>query len=265
MGAFPLEGGSGCQGVAVWVVAFSFALLVVGPVGVEVAVGLQGAEFEDGFGGLDAPAGAGDVHAVFDQVAAGAFDDAGGDGPAVREGGGVVQPGGFGFQVAGGLVRGLAFGCGQGSGGGAQGGRDGGGVAVQDFGGAVADPGAGVGAGVGEQAPGGVPQGLDDGDEVADDRDGDAAGGGLGADPGDLVLVAVGQRDPGPFLCRVAAAGFGERGGHDVGGVGGHAGGQPLAGGCRAGPAGAGSQDVVRSAGHGGQVEDRGDLGHPLA
>ena len=51
------------------VVAFVFALEVVG---VEVAVGLEGSELQDGFGDLDALAGAGDVHAVFDQVAPGA-------------------------------------------------------------------------------------------------------------------------------------------------------------------------------------------------
>jgi hypothetical protein len=41
-----------------------------GPVVVEVAVGDQGAELEDGFGAVKAPAGAGDVEAVGDEVAA---------------------------------------------------------------------------------------------------------------------------------------------------------------------------------------------------
>jgi hypothetical protein len=53
------------EDVTVSVVAFVFALEVVG---VEVAVGLEGAELQDGFGDLDALAGAGDVHAVFDQA-----------------------------------------------------------------------------------------------------------------------------------------------------------------------------------------------------
>src|SRR6202046_3607734 len=113
MGAFLLEGGSGGELVAGGVVALVFAVAVVDPVFVEVAVGLEGAEFEDGFGCFGAPAGAGDVHAVFDQVAAGAFDDAGGDGPAVGQGCGVVQPGGLGVEVAGGLFRGLAVGRGE--------------------------------------------------------------------------------------------------------------------------------------------------------
>ena len=69
MGAFPVECVSRGEDVAVSVVAFVFALEVVG---VEVAVGLEGAELQDGFGDLDALAGAGDVHAVFDQVAPGA-------------------------------------------------------------------------------------------------------------------------------------------------------------------------------------------------
>lgn len=40
------------------------ARVVVVEVGVEVAVGVDGAEFEDGFGAVEAPAGAGDVEAV---------------------------------------------------------------------------------------------------------------------------------------------------------------------------------------------------------
>jgi hypothetical protein len=55
---------------------------VVAPVVVEVAVADDGAQGEDGFGALESPAGSGDVEAVADQVAAGSFDDPGGDGPA---------------------------------------------------------------------------------------------------------------------------------------------------------------------------------------
>ena len=102
-------------------------------------------------------------------------------------------------------------------------------------------------------------------DDVDQDGDGDAAGGGLGADPPDLVLVPVGQRDPGPLAARVAAVGLGESRGHDIGGVRGDAGGQPLARGLRARRAGAGGQDRGRGARDRGDVGDRGDLGHPLA
>ncbi len=69
------------------------------------------------------------------------------------------------------------------------------------------DPRSRVRAGLGEQAPGGVPEALDDVDEVADDGDGDVAGGGLGLDAADLVDVAVGQRDPGALAGAPPAGG----------------------------------------------------------
>ncbi|GGZ98642.1 hypothetical protein GCM10010303_04370 [Streptomyces purpurascens] len=86
-----------------------FAGEVEGPVLVEVAVVVQGAEFEDGFGAGRAPAGAGDVEAVADQVAAGALDRAGGDRPARRQGGVVAELVEVAGEVAGAGVDGLAF------------------------------------------------------------------------------------------------------------------------------------------------------------
>jgi hypothetical protein len=71
--------------------AFVLACEVIAPVGVEVAVVDESAELEDGFGAGQAPAAAGDVEAVADQVAAGAFDRAGGDGPARAERGVVTE------------------------------------------------------------------------------------------------------------------------------------------------------------------------------
>jgi len=61
------------------------------PVGVEVAVVDQGTELEDGFGPGQPSAGAGDVEAVGDQVAAGPFDHSDHDRPAGREGAIVAQ------------------------------------------------------------------------------------------------------------------------------------------------------------------------------
>lgn len=63
--------------------AFVFAGGVVAPVGVQVSVGEDGTQSQYGFRCVKAPAGAGDVEAVGDQVAAGALDRAGGDRPAV--------------------------------------------------------------------------------------------------------------------------------------------------------------------------------------
>jgi hypothetical protein len=77
--------------VGAGVEALVFAGRVEDPVVLEVVVRDQCAESEDGFGAVEAPAGAGDVEAVGDQVTAGAFDGAGGDRPAGFECGVVVE------------------------------------------------------------------------------------------------------------------------------------------------------------------------------
>lgn len=90
-----------------------FAGEVVSPVLGEVAVVVESAEFEDGFGAGQAPAGAGDVEPVADQVAAGALDGAGGDRPASRQRGVVAELTQVPGQVAGAGVDGLASGSGK--------------------------------------------------------------------------------------------------------------------------------------------------------
>ncbi len=105
---------------------------------------------------------------------------------------------------------------------------------------------------------------LGDVDQVDDDSDRDVAGGGLRVDLPDLVLVPVGQRDPGGLAAGVAAVGLGEHGGDDLGGVSGHARGQPLVPGRRPRGPRAGSQDVLRGARDGGDDVDRAGLGHSL-
>jgi hypothetical protein len=64
--------------VAAVVVAF-FLFEVEVEVFVEVAVAGEGAELEDGFGAVEAPSGAGDFQAVFDEPPGRAFDRAAGD------------------------------------------------------------------------------------------------------------------------------------------------------------------------------------------
>src|SRR6516225_6561802 len=102
-GAALLEGAlcgeAGGAGVAAEVVALVFVGDVVVPVGAGVAAGVDGAQPEHGLGAGQAPAGSGDAHPVLDQVAAGAFDDPGGDRPPAGEGAGVVHPGLLGVQV----------------------------------------------------------------------------------------------------------------------------------------------------------------------
>jgi hypothetical protein len=58
---------------------------------------------------VESPARACDVDAVFDEVSAGAFADAGRDRPAVGQGGRVVEVGSLVEQVVGGTVGVLAL------------------------------------------------------------------------------------------------------------------------------------------------------------
>ena len=66
-------------------------------------------------------------------------------------------------------------------------------------------------------------------DKVDDDRDGDAAAGGLSGHGLDLRVVPVDEDDPFPLVLQVAAFGLVEGGGDDGGDVLGDRGGQPLA------------------------------------
>ena len=204
---------------------------VEAPVGVEVAAGDDGAELEDGLGAFEAPSRACDVHSVLDDVPAGTLDDPGGDGPAFLQRGGVVQVAVLVVQVAGAFVGAGALGGRVAVGGGAAAdpGRDLGGVPVQDLAGLVSDPFLGGGLALIEEGPGGLPQVFQDVDEVDDDRDRDAAAGGLGGDGLDLGVVAVDEDGPFPLVLRVAALCLAERGGDDGGDVIGDRGGQPLA------------------------------------
>src|SRR5436190_9193251 len=104
------SGGNDAVGVACCVHSLLLLGQVVGPVVVEVAVAAERAELEDRLGAGQAPASARAVHAVFDQVPAGALDRAGGDRPATGERGRVVQVGLLVEQVGGGGVGGLALG-----------------------------------------------------------------------------------------------------------------------------------------------------------
>src|SRR5262245_43377143 len=88
-------GGLGvCEGVCLrgsWeggrraVEAVVLGLSMEGPVGAPVVGEADGAEVEDGVGAGGGPAHTGLLHAVLDEVAAGALNDAGADGPAACE------------------------------------------------------------------------------------------------------------------------------------------------------------------------------------
>src|SRR5262249_5579340 len=168
-----------------------FVCEVVAPVLLEVVVADDGAHLEDGLGAVEAPAGAGDVHAVLDQMPAGTLDDTGGNRPSTLQGSGIVEVRPLADQVAGALVDGRldrpieAFPSGLAP----NGAGDAGGLALQDCSGS--DPAFGVGVALVVEAPGRLPQVLQHVDVVDHDRHVDLAGASFSLDAVDLVVVAV--------------------------------------------------------------------------
>src|SRR5260370_4657474 len=185
--------------------AFLLLAQVEAPVVVEVAGGDEGAEPEDGLGTVEAPPCARYVHSVLDDVPACSLDDPGGDRPALAQRGGVAEMVLLVVQVGGALAGGGSCGGRGAVGGGAAAdrGRDLAGLAVQDLAGLVGDPFLGGTLAFVEEGPGGFPAVFQDVDEVDDDRDGDAAAGGLGGDGLHLGIVPVDQDHPFPPVTRV--------------------------------------------------------------
>ena len=58
---------------------------VEGPVAIEVPAQIDSSKLDDGFGHLLSPTYSRTLHPILDEVLAGAFDSATGDGPAVGE------------------------------------------------------------------------------------------------------------------------------------------------------------------------------------
>ena len=133
------------------------------PVGVDVAAGDQGAEFQDGLGAFEPPSCARYVHSVLYEPACCALDYPGGNGPAFVQRGGVPEVVLLVVQVAGALVGAGALGRGVPVGGGAAAdpGRDLRGLAAEDLAGLVSDPFLGCGLAFVEEGPGGFPQVLE--------------------------------------------------------------------------------------------------------
>ena len=142
--------------------AFVFSAQVETPVLAEVAVADQGAELEDGFGAVQSPPGPCDVHAVFDQVTACSFDDAGGDRPPFGQGGGVVQVRLLRGEVVRAGVGTLPLGRGvaEGSGAAPDSPCDLGRLALEDLGRLGCDPRLGVRVAFTGEGPGGLPRVL---------------------------------------------------------------------------------------------------------
>jgi hypothetical protein len=140
-------------------------------------------------------------------VPACSFDDPGRDRPAFSQGGGVVQVGGRGVEVAGAGVSAFALVLAVAVGGGAAPDPRGDlrGFAFQDGGGPSGDPVRGVGVAGVEERPGRFPYVFDYVYEIDEDRDRDAAVFRFRADRVDLGAVPVQERDPGALAAGVAA------------------------------------------------------------
>ena len=203
------------------------------PVIVEVAAGAERAQAEHGLGAADGPARAGDVHAVADEVAAGAFDDAGGDGQAVGEVLVVAEVGCVGEEVVGTVVDGDAVLGGEFAQGGAAahaGGNPRGATAAHAGGnprGATAedleepfvDPAFGLGGALGVKRPCRLPHVVEHVDDVDDHRELDALALGVREQAVELAEVAVDDRGPAFLVLRVPALRLGEQVGDHVVGV----------------------------------------------
>jgi len=74
------------------------------PVRLEMAARSHGAQSQNGLGSWDAPAGAGDIEPVVDEMSAGTLDDPGRDGQTRMQVGVVVEHVALGDQIVGAVV-----------------------------------------------------------------------------------------------------------------------------------------------------------------
>src|SRR5947209_5154508 len=80
-----------------------------GPVAIKVAAQIDGSELDDGLGHLLRPAHSRTLHAIFDEIFAGAFDWPAGDRPALGEVLVITHAGAIAVKVLGDRLQGLAF------------------------------------------------------------------------------------------------------------------------------------------------------------
>src|ERR1700674_3685662 len=181
-----------------------------GPVVVQVPAGPERAQAEDGFGSPHAPAGSRDVQAVDDEVAAGALNDARGDGQPVAKVAVVMEHAPLCDEVVRAVIDALSLLGGKPALGGAtaDAARHLARPSLQDREGPLRDPLLGLLVALGEEAPGRVPYVLEHVEEIDDER-ADLrlpATLHLGANAGDLLWVAVHEHHPAAPALRVAAA-----------------------------------------------------------
>ncbi|HUZ55602.1 MAG TPA: hypothetical protein VMU94_24115, partial [Streptosporangiaceae bacterium] len=156
------------------------------------------AEPEDGFGAVEVPSGAGDLHSVLDEPSGRAFDEPAGYWPAGGEERGVVEVVLLVLQVVCAGVGALAFFRAVAVAGGAAAdpGPDVMGLAVQDPGGLVPDPVPCGRVARAEETARGFPQILDDMDQVDQGRYFHLIPPGAGGDRVELGVIAVHHGEP---------------------------------------------------------------------
>jgi hypothetical protein len=91
------------------VITLILLAFVEGPVHIEIAIDIKRPEFEDRFAAFEPPPSAGDLHAVFDQVATRTFDDARSDRIPLGQVVGIVEIRGVMGQLGGALIDWLAL------------------------------------------------------------------------------------------------------------------------------------------------------------
>src|SRR5208283_480283 len=244
------------------------------PVILEVSTGAQGAKFEDRFSAVQTPAGARDVHSVFDQVAAGTLDDTGGDGQTGGEVLFVVKVVPVFQQIVGAIVdcgavtslhrpqrRATAHARSHVAG-----------VPTQDLQQALTDPALGGGGAFAVQGEAGIPQVFKHVDYIEDDGGLYAVVIGRLLDERQLCWIAVDQGDPALVPGGIATERLLEHLLDDFLGRLGHARPDALVFGPWANDFGGRvphrsqvGHDVLGLAHKGGDGEHRGHLGHALA
>lgn len=182
------------------------------PVGFEIAIGGDGAEFQDGFGSVEAPAGTADIEAVGDEMAGCSLDDPGRDGPAGLECLVVAQELALGMKIADADIGAVTLSGAQLGLGGLilDGFGDFAGVTVQDSEGVNGDPVLSGLLAPGMETPTGRPEVLEDVDDVDDDVNIDAVQAGFGLDQLELMLGAVDQDHPAAAVAGIAGFGVGK-------------------------------------------------------
>jgi len=159
-------------GIECSVVTFILLHFMEEPILIKILTGAQCAQAQHGFSTSQTPAGAGHLHAVFDQMSTGALDDSSRNGKALRKIAIIAQIGRVVDQVAGASIYGFALFGGKRSQSRAATYSSGheAGLSPQDFKEPMLNPAFQFRSRCGVKRSAGIPQVLDDMNDIDDDR-----------------------------------------------------------------------------------------------